>query len=451
MAVNHTDQPIQIADHFFRSEAQDPLTGHVLHTWRHRSGFLVKILPRPRFSRRFAGITVPFGSVHAAFSAGGRTIAVPAGSAHFLEHCIFSRDDDGGLLGGLARLGASANAYTSHTHTLYYFSTTGAVEEPLARYLGAILKPDISPARIEAERPVIIAELDMYEDDPDSRIFSDLLEQLYAEHPVRIDVGGTAESVSAIQESDLRAIIDHYYHPSSLSLTIAGDVDEESILRMLVPMLPAEGVALPVAEPVAEPPLPACTRHEREMDVATPSFLVGIKDPFPGGSRRLAGLELAGRQRAGRLVFDTLLSEASPIHEELLNAGLIHDSFDVQYTCEADFAFAVAGGESDQPEEAGCRLIERLVEQWNAGLDEHLFSIQKRAAAGDFLRAFDSIDHSGMLQARCNLYPVDLFDYPSIYDKIELADLRESFSFIGRPESYSLTILKPLGGQDEHD
>ena len=404
---------VNIADHFYRTETQDPLTGHFLHTWRHRSGFLVKILPRPRFSRRFAAITVPFGSIHAAFRVDGRSFRVPAGSAHFLEHCIFSRDEEGGLLGGLSRLGASANAYTTHTHTLYYFSTTGAIDVPLERYLDAILRPDISPARIEAERPVILSELDMYQDDPDSRIFSDILELLYAEHPVRVDVGGTAESVSAIQESDLRAIVDHYYHPSSLSLTVVGDVDETSILTMLIGLLPDEGIALPVAEPVSEPPLPAETRREREMDVATPSFLIGIKDPLPSAGRRLSGRELAARQRAGRLVFDTMLSEASTIHEELLNAGLIHDSFDVQYTCESDFAFAVAGGESENPEAAANRLIELLVEQWNGGLDEHLFSIQKRAAAGDFLRAFDSIDHSGMVQARCNLYPVDLFDYPA--------------------------------------
>ncbi len=431
---------------FYLTETQDSLTGHLLQTWRHSSGFMLKLLPRPRFSRCFAAVTVPFGSIHADFRVGERDYSVPAGSAHFLEHCIFSRDEEGGLLGGLSRLGASANAYTTHTHTMYYFSTTGSVVEPLNKYLRALLKPDISPARIEAERPVILAELDMYRDDPDSRLFSDLLELLYAKHPVRIDVGGTHESVSAITEADLRVIVDHYYHPSSLSLTIAGDVEADKILRLLEPLLPTEKIELPLAVPVIEQPLPLAADNVRAMDVRTASFLVGIKDPLPG-TVQLQGRALAARQRAGRLVFDTLLSEASNIHETLLNEGLIHDSFSAQYTCDADFGFAVAGGESEKPEQAGRRLIELLVSQWNAGLDAKLFNIQKRAAAGDFLRALDSIDYSGMVQARCNLYPVDLFDYPLIYDKIELADLRESFAFIGNPESYSLSIVNPLGGQ----
>lgn len=441
----------ETASLFFKKETHDPLTGHVLKTYRHHSGLVIKILPRPRFSRRFAAVTVPFGSVHLDFQTRDGHVTVPAGSAHFLEHCIFSRDEEGGLLGALSQLGASANAYTTHTHTLYYFSTTEPVEQALARYLAAILNPDTSEARIEAERPVILAELDMYRDDPDSRVYSDLLEQLYEKHPVRLDIGGTAESVARITTADLKAITDTFYHPSSLSLTLVGDIDEAAVLDLLSRMLPEKRQPLPVVDRVVEPARPPVARSELRMDVATPSFLVGVKDPVPSAEHPLSGLQLATRQRAGRLVFDTLLSEASAIHEELFDAGLIHDSFGVHYACESDFAFVAAGGESDHPEEAAAQLIKRMVEKWNEGLDAHLFSVQKKAAAGDFLRSFDSIDHSGMLQARCNLYPVDLFDYPAIYDKIDLAALRESFAFIGDVKNYSMTILNPIGGADLHD
>jgi predicted Zn-dependent peptidase len=45
------------------------------------------------------------------------------------------------LLGKLSALGASANAYTSHTHTLYYFSSVRYFEQTLDLYLDAILNP----------------------------------------------------------------------------------------------------------------------------------------------------------------------------------------------------------------------------------------------------------------------------------------------------------------------
>ena len=328
---------------FYLETNHDALTGHELRTYRHRCGFVIKVLPRPRFTRRFVGITVPFGSVHQQFSTQQGPVNVPAGTAHFLEHCIFSRDQEGGLLGNLSQLGASANAYTTHSHTLYYFTTAKPVENALERFLSAILNPDISESRIEAERPVILAELDMYQDDPDSRIFSDLLEQLFVQHPVRLDIGGTHESVSTITTADLKAITDTFYHPSALSLTLVGDIDETAILTLLDRLLPQKSQTLPTPVPIMEPDRPACLKKELRMDVTAPSFLIGIKDPVPLAGRSLSGPDLALRQRAGRLVFDTLLSEASAIHEELFDAGLIHDSFGVHYACESDFAFAAAG------------------------------------------------------------------------------------------------------------
>jgi predicted Zn-dependent peptidase len=256
--------------------------------------------------------------------------------------------------------------------------------------------------------------------------------------------------VNTITTDDLKAITETFYHPSALSLTIVGDFDEAAILSLLARILPEKRQTIPTVESVKEPEHPIVFQSELRMDVATSSFLIGIKDPVPTSERPLHGRDLAIRQRSGRLIFDTLLSEASAIHEELFDAGLIHDSFGVQYVCESDFAFAAAGGESDQPAEAAQRLIDLLVQKWNEGLDPYLFSVQKKAAAGDFLRSFDSIDHSGMVQARCNLYPVDLFDFPAIYDKIELTALRESFAFIGDPNNYSLIILNPIGGVDPH-
>ncbi len=435
---------------FFLETTRDPLTGHELRTYRHRCGFMVKVLPRPRFTRRFAGITVPYGSVHLRFTTPQGPVTVPAGTAHFLEHCIFSRDQEGGLLGNLSRFGASANAYTSHTHTLYYFTTARPVQDALERYLDAVLHPDISPSRIEAERPVILSEIDMYRDDPDSRVFSDLMEQLYTHHPVRFDIGGSHESVSAIRTQDLRAIMDTFYHPSALSLTLVGDIDEPAVLSLLERLLPQDRKALPKPLRSVEPERPAIPSKTLSMDVTAPSFLIGIKDPVFRDGTVLSGPELAARQRAGRLVFDTLLSEASAIHAELFDAGLIHDSFGVHYACESDFAFAAAGGESDRPEEASEKLVSLLVKTWNDGLDARLFSIQKKAAAGDFLRGLDSIEHSGMVQARSNLLPIDLFDYPAIYDKMSFTAIKEAFAFIGDPDNYAVTILNPIGGVDSN-
>jgi riboflavin kinase / FMN adenylyltransferase len=431
---------------FTREERIDAMTGVVLRTYRHRDGLLVKMLPRPGFSRRFAAVTVPFGSIYTRFRAGRAVHRVPPGTAHFLEHCLFSRDDGGGLTGRLSDLGASANAYTTHSHTQYYFSTVHHFAEALDLYLDAIFEPYLGLDRVEAERPVILAELDQYLDDPDTRIYMKLVENLFARHPVRQDIGGTRESVSAITPDDLEKAWRHFYQPNHVMLTLAGDLDEDDLLDRVAARLAAR--RQPVWQPGRlllphEPAGPSRITDSLQMDVAAPSFLVGFKDPDLNAERRLGGQELAMRQKTGQILLESLLSPASPLFDSLYEAGLINDSFGFHYACEDSFAFLVCGGESDRPEEAAAAVRDGLVECFCAGGNNELFEIQKRAAAGDFVGALDSIEHSGMIQAQCNLQGIDLFDYPGLYDKMDNTAASRMLAFLGDSANCSIAALHP--------
>lgn len=434
------EQPAKYGYH--KQEIRDHLTGQTLRTWRHKSGMMVKVLPRPGFSKKFAAMTVPYGSVNQSFSVDGKLIDVPAGSAHFLEHCVFSRDDEGGLLGKLSAYGASANAYTSHTHTMYYFASVHNFEDALKLYLGAVLNPYLEQDRVDAERPVIIAELNQYLDDPDNRCYMQLLENLYKEHTVKQDIGGTLESVAEISSEHLKAVHAAYYRPGSLSLTVAGEFDEERILSDLLEFLPE----YPGQEIVSIYPdeQPSIVRAESvlKMDISAPSFLCGIKDPNILPHKAIAGLDLVGRQRAARIMFDTLLSPVSAVYETLYSEGLINESFGYHYACENSFAFLAIGGESPEPEKASNRLIELLIKAVEDGIDEAMFEIQKRAAAGDFVRSLDAVEHSGMVQAQCNLHKVDLFDYPLLYDKMDAMSADYLLSFLRDRSNYSVSIVR---------
>jgi predicted Zn-dependent peptidase len=421
--------------------SSDPLTGHVLHTWHHPSGFVVKVLPRPGFSRRFAALAVPYGSIDTTFSFAGGQRTVPAGTAHFLEHCVFSRDEEGGLLGRLSALGASANAYTSHTHTLYYFSSVSHFEAGLDLYLDAVLAPYLESDRVEAERPVILAELDQYLDDPDTVCYMQLMNSLYENHPVREDIGGTADSVREITSDHLKTVWSTFYQPGKLSLTLVGDMDEAKILENLARRL-AESHTVHVRSILPDEPARPCRQlASRTMEVAAPTFLVGVKDPSILPRTPLVGRELVLRQRMARLTFDTLLSPASPLYEDLFAKGMINDSFGYHYACEPTFAFLSAGGESENPQAAGEALMEGLRQAFRRGIDPDLFAIQKRAAAGDFVRSLDSIEHSGLVQAQCTQHGIDLFDYPALYDKMDAAMAESQLAFLADPSCYALSII----------
>jgi predicted Zn-dependent peptidase len=267
---------------------------------------------------------------------------------------------------------------------------------------------------------------------------------MYAAHPVREDIGGTAESVKLISGDDLKLAWHHFYQPAVISLTMAGDFDEEPLLESLSARLGNN--SRPTGCPVRvdlpdEPENPTVPVDRLTMDVTAPSFLVGFKDPHLSSSHRMTGQDLVFRQRAGRLLLDTLLSPASPLFDALYAEGLINESFGFHYACEESFAFLVCGGESNSPDEAAASVRDRLVAYFRQGVDAELFEIQKRAAAGDFVRSLDSVEHSGMVQAQCNLYGVDLFDYPGIYDKMNCSAAARMLDFLSQPSCCSVATL----------
>ncbi len=409
----------------------DPLSGERMDAWTHASGLVLLHFPKPGFSKAFAGFAVPYGSVHTAFESDDAH-RVPEGSAHYLEHCVFTRDENGGLLSALSGLGAHANAYTTHTHTLYHFTASDAFEASFRKMLHAVLRPELGPERVDAERPIILSELAMYRDEPDSRGFTALLEGLYAVHPVRGDIGGTAGSVAEIRSEHLRAIHAAFYAPRRMTVAVVGDLDADALLAAVA----AEVDGLPVSAPgaprlPAEPARAAAARTTVRMDVAMPSFLVGIKDPAAAeaGSARTPR-ELAVRRRAGRLVFETLLGSASPVFDSLYADGLLTDSFGFHYLCEDGFAFLAAGGESPEPERAASELLSRMRAAFRNGLDPVLFENQRRAAAGHFLRSLDSTEGCGLSALHAALAGVELFDYPGIYDSIDREEASAGMRFL---------------------
>jgi predicted Zn-dependent peptidase len=376
-------------------------------------------------------------------------VSVPAGTAHYLEHCIFSREEDGGgLLTQLSALGASANAYTSHTHTMYYFTTVDHFQEAFDLYFNAVIHPYLEQDRVEAERSIILQELDMYQDDPENQCFSKMLESLYFNHPVRIDIGGTSQSVAQITPEHLKTIQRYFYTPQALTVTVSGDIEEEEILTVLNRHLESLD-CLPGGSPAffypEEPAMISNTSISYEMDVSEESFLIGIKNPAVSPAAPLTGLQKVIHQKGGQLFFDMTLGSSSQIFETLYSEGLVNDSFAFQYVCEETYSYIAMGGESPDPRLAAKKLHRMLMDSFSADLslpdhghdedsneaavDPDAFELQKRVEAGDFVRSLDSVEHCGMSAAIAELSGLNIFDYPEIYDKMELKSVVDSMRF----------------------
>ena len=112
------------------------------------SGLNTYYLHRPGFKKSTAVMAVPFGSLHLSQKYDGQLVRHPEGSAHFLEHKLFE-DEKEDILSTFSKMGASANAFTSHDETMYYFTHNSDLMEPLNVLLDFTRRFDIQEASVE--------------------------------------------------------------------------------------------------------------------------------------------------------------------------------------------------------------------------------------------------------------------------------------------------------------
>ncbi len=82
------------------------------------------------------------------------------------------------------------------------------------------------------KRGIIAQEIKMYEDSPNWRVFFNLLKAMYINHPVKIDIAGTVDSIQTINKELLYKSYNTFYHPSNMVLfIIGGDLSFDEIIK----------------------------------------------------------------------------------------------------------------------------------------------------------------------------------------------------------------------------
>jgi predicted Zn-dependent peptidase len=159
------------------------------------------------------------------------------GLSHFLEHMVFkettNRTGDQIKL-ELDGMGAASNAFTSNGFTGYYAK---ASKEKITKIIDLIsdlyLNPTFPQKDIDIERGVIIEEINMYEDLPQSTVFDVWNELLYPNTPAGRPVIGPKENIKAFNQKDFVAYHNKHYTPSKTVCVVAGNIDEKSTLKQI--------------------------------------------------------------------------------------------------------------------------------------------------------------------------------------------------------------------------
>ena len=353
------------------------------------SGLKIYILEKPQYNSSYAIFGTKYGSIDTVFSVNGEETAVPEGIAHFLEHKLFE-SEDGDAFSKYAKTGAYANAFTSFDRTCYLFSCSNKFYENLDILLSFVQSPYFTEATVKKEQGIIGQEIRMYDDSPAWRVMFNMLMAMYHNHPVRIDIAGTTESIAKIDSYNT------FYNPSNMFICIAGNVDTEKVLKQIKEGIkessPVEIVRINEDEPVEV----VENYVEQKLAVAQPMFCFGFKETMSKPERSVK------QKVCTSLLLEILAGDASPLYKN-------HD-FDTEYFTGHGYSAVIFEGESSDPKAVAEEIKKEIARLKTEGIDKKLFSAVRAGMYGNAIRLFDSVEGIAMQMVDSAMGDSGLFD-----------------------------------------
>ncbi len=404
--------------------------------YTHPSGLKIFVAEKPEFSSNYAIFGTKYGSIDTYFSkdSGKSFISVPAGIAHFLEHKL-SESEDGVAFTRYAATGASANAYTSFDRTCYLFSCSQRFYDNFEILLDFVQHPYFTAQTVEKEQGIIGQEIRMYDDSPSWRVLFNMLEAMYSNHPVRIDIAGTVESIAKITDKLLYDCYDTFYNPSNMFVCVAGNVKADEIADFVSKHLRDREKLSVIRGTHDEPDTVKAKYVEAKLEVASPQFCLGFKE-------KCEAPEKTAKERiAMGVTLEVLAGDCSKLYKRLTDLELINDEFETEYFTGTGYACIMFSGESENPEAVKAEILREIGSLISDGIDSQLLGTVKRAMYGDVIRRSDSCEALVSQMVECAMFGYNLFEEQELIENISEADVINCLNKLKEEKSVLSVIL----------
>ncbi len=405
---------------------------------KHKSGLDIYICEMPGFSSVEALFGTKYGSVNTMFKMRDdeEYTVVPEGIAHFLEHKLFENEDCD-VFELYAKTGASGNAFTSFDKTCYLFNCTKNYQESLRILLDFVQKPYFTQATVDKEQGIIGQEIKMTNDNPDWRLFFNLLRGMYHNHPVKIDIAGTVESIAQIDAELLYKCYYTFYNLNNMVLSIAGNIKAEEVLAICDECLkPCEDKGLETVFP-DEPESIVTPEIYENQPVGATLFSIGYK------CASCLGMERLKKTMAASIAASMLTDASTDMYKKLLDEEIINSSFASEVFYGDGYFTVIFSGESDKPEIVRKSLDDEIKRIISDGLDEKSFARIKKSTYGSLIRELNNVEAVANLLINSHMDGVSPYDTISVLSELSSGDVYE---FIKNEFCSDKTVLSVIKG-----
>ena len=372
------------------------------------NGLTVMIIPKEGIKKKYIVWGTHYGSNDSKFIVPGeeQITEVPKGVAHFLEHKMFEQENGRNSLDVLSSIGVNANAFTTNTHTAYLYEATDNFYEALDEFMDYVQHPYFTDENVEKEKGIIGQEIMMYDDYPEWKVYLNALEAMYHNHPVKLDITGTIETISHIDKDILYKCYNTFYNPSNMCLVVCGDFKPEGILKEIEKRLIEKNPAGEIKriyeheeETIVKPKI------ESKMEVSIPLFTIGIKCIPPKQKEKIK------THIAIDILLNMIIGESSELYQELYKSGNLLNMPSFEYDFTDEYAHILISDVSRNPDDFFEMFNKEIDSFLNNGISEKDFERIKKMVYGEYVKEYNDVSNIARMFLTDFMKGINSFDY----------------------------------------
>jgi len=275
----------------------------------------------------------------------------------------------------------------------------------------------------------------MYDDSPDWRVMFNMLEGMYHNHPVKIDIAGTVETIAEITAEKLYEVYNVFYNLNNMILCVAGNVTVDGVLKVADKMLkPCEKKEIKnyfETEPyeIKEPYV------EQTFPVSMPLFNLGFKEKAdkPLNEKQLACTDI---------LLSALASNTSMLYRNLMDSNLINSSFSYELFEGPGYCSVIFGGESRAPKQAAEVIKQYISDIKKNGIDKEDFEIARKSVYGDSVSSLNSVSAISNSIIDYAMQGNEIFAYIDAVANAKLEDINARLAEMLDVDNCTLSVVK---------
>lgn len=368
------------------------------------------------------------------------------GLSHMIEHMIFKgtrRRTAFQIAKEFDAIGGHSNAFTAMESTCFHARVMDTHLETMTDVLCDIfLNSVFDEDEVERERPVILQEIGMMEDNPEDLIHVELGKAYWGDHPLGQPVLGTRENILRFDAAAIKSFFRRFYQPERIVIAAAGNLAHDRFVELVGPAFEA----IEFANNIVGRTLPRGRRDVRVVERDLEQVHVGLATQ---------GLSISDPKRYACSLMNTILggNMSSRLFQEIRERrGLAYSVYSFASSqVDAGMFGAYAGVESGRVQETIALILQQMRELKEKPVTAEELRDAKEYTKGGLMLAGESVENQMARLAQNEIHFARFISLREVVDEIESVtaeDIHALAADLFQTDRLSLALLGPVVEQD---